>query len=160
MKLPKALPLLLATLVMSSSVSAQTALFGSLSATKDVTVDATLASACVFDSATALELTAAYPAFSADAVEPKGNVTVRCTRGGDTPSIGFGGGDLGVVGGLFFQLSATWSQTDAGSEPTGALNNIGAPRTGQFEVKASFPPNQAGTTGTTVPVTKEMTLTF
>lgn len=155
MKLPKALPLLAATLVMSSTVSAQ------VSATKDVVVDATLTSACVFDSATAVNLTAAYPAFSTAAVEPSAPVTVQCTRGGGTPSVNFAGGTLGVVGGLVFQMSATWANGVTGNAPAGLLiSDIGSPRTGTFTVKASFPAGQAGTTGATTPVTKEMTLTF
>lgn len=155
MKLPKALPLLAATLVMSSTASAQ------VSATKNVVVDATLTSACVFDSATAVNLTAVYAAFSAAAVEPTSPVTVQCTRGGSTPSVNFGGGALGVVGGLVFQMSATWADGLTGNAPAGALiTDIGSPRTGTFTVKASFPAGQAGTTGTTTAVTKQMTLTF
>jgi hypothetical protein len=155
MKLLKTLSLLAATLVMSSTVSAQ------VSATKDVVVDATLTSACVFDSATAVNLTAVYPAFSTAAVEPEDSVTVQCTRGGGTPSVNFAGGTLGVVGGLVFQLSAAWANGVAGSAPAGALiTDVGSPRTGTFTVKASFPAGQAGTTGATTPVTKEMTLTF
>lgn len=159
MKLPKALPLLVATLVMSSTVSAQ--VIAPLSATKDVTVDANLTSACVFATATAVNLTAVYPAFSADPVEPNDTVSVQCTRGGGTPSVNFAGGALGVVGGLVFQLSAAWTSGAAGAAPAGALiTDLGSPRTGTFLVKASFPAGQAGTTGTTTPVTKQMTLTF
>lgn len=158
MKLPKALPLLVATLVMSSGASAQLA---PLSATKDVTVNANLTSACVFTTATAVSLTAVYPAFSAAAVEPNDTVNVECTRGGGAPSINFGGGALGVVGGLVFELSAAWTSGAAGSAPAGtAITDLGSPRTGSFLVKASFPAGQAGTTGATTPVTKQMTLTF
>lgn len=160
MKLPKALPLLAATLVISSTVSAQ--VLAPLSATKDVSVNATLTSACVFTTATAVTLSAAYPAFSADPVEESDTVNVQCTRGGSsTPSVNFGGGALGVVGGLVFQLTATWGSGDAGGPPGGSLiTDLGSPRTGTFLVKATFPAGQAGTAGATTPVVKEMTLTF
>ena len=154
MKSLRSLSVLTAALVLSCPVLAQ------VSATKDVVVDASLTGACVFDDAIAVNLTAVYPAFSTLAVEPEETIAVRCTRQTATPVVSFGGGSLGVVGGLFFQLSAVWTQTAAGSEPTGALNNFGVARAGEFLVKASFPAGQAGTVGATTPVVKEMTLTF
>lgn len=155
MKFLTSLSIAIATVALSSPVLAQ------VSASKNVTVDATLTSACVFDSATAIALTAVYPAFSATAVEPSQNVTVQCTRGGGTPSVNFAGGTISTVGGLVFQLSATFTDGQAGTAPAGTLiTDLGSAHTGTFAVKASFPAGQAGTTGATTAVTKAMTLTF
>lgn len=156
MKLLKSLLLLAATLMTSSIASAQ------VSPNKNVVVDANLTGACVFETAAALNLTANYPAFTTSAVEPQGTVNVQCTRGGtNTPSINFAGGTLGVVGGLVFELSATWTGGGAGTAPAGSLlADLGTPATGTFAVKASFPAGQAGTNGTTSAVTRAMTISF
>lgn len=143
-----------ALLALSGPVLAQ-------SATTDVVVDAVLTSACRFSSGSSVNLTANYPAFSATAVAPSQKVTIECTRGGSTPVINFAGGPIGVVGGLAFQLSAQFAELQAGTAPLGALiTDLGAARRGEFTVAATFPAGQAGTTGTTSPVTKQMTITF
>jgi hypothetical protein len=151
---------LLAVAVLAFSGSA----FAQASATKDVSVDVTLGSKCLFTNSTALTLTTTYPAFSTIAVDSTtGNAAVQCTRGGPTPTLSFGaaGQDIGVVGGLVFQLSSAYTPGIAGVAPAGlAISDLGSARTGSFAVKATFPADQAGTTGATTPVTRTMTVTF
>ena len=154
MKTLRSLSILVAALALSSPVLAQ-------SATKNVEVNATLTSVCLFDTATAIALTAAYTAFSGTAVEPTDTVNVQCTRGTSTPAIVFAGGTVGTVGGLVYELSAAYTGTTAGTAPAGSLiSDVGTPRTGSFVVKASFPAGQAGTNGINTAVVKQMTLTY
>jgi hypothetical protein len=107
-----------------------------------------------------LNLTAAYPAFSASPVTPSGTANVECTRGGGTPTLTWDS-TIGTVGGLVFQLSTVYAAGVAGTAPAGLLiSDLGTPRTGSYTVTATFPAGQAGTTGTTTPVTRVMTVTF
>lgn len=160
MQILKALPLVLVTLVASTTVSAQV----TTSPTKDVSVNATLTSACVFVDAVALTLNATYPAFSGSDVAPQGAVNVQCTRGVGTPVVKFAGtaGPVtDVVGGLVFELTAVWAGGATGTAPVGAaIGDLGSPDLGAFTVKARFPAGQAGTTGATTAVVKQMTIQF
>jgi len=132
------------------------------SASRTVNVNATVTSACRFKTSGPVALTATYPAFSEDAVERTQNLDVECTRGSSTnPTFAFTEGPVGTVGGLTFVMSTSYAAGDAGTPPAGSsATDLGTPRTGVVTVKASFPANQAGTTGTNTAVPRTLTISF
>ncbi|MBA2965315.1 MULTISPECIES: spore coat protein U domain-containing protein [Ramlibacter] len=149
-----------------------TAALGQSTATKNLTLSATLSSQCRVAAASSGAINVAfgtYAAFSPSAVTASAvTINFECTRNlGATPSFGWdalGGATSGegVLAGLRYALTATNGTRTNGAAPVlGTAGDIGTPDTYPVTVNASMPAGQAGTGPSgAASATRTLTVTF
>lgn len=155
-----------AVLALAGAASAQ------VTASKAITVSATLTSQCRVASSSSGAITlpfGTYVAFSASPVAAtQQTVNFECTRGlTGTPSFawdttnGAANGD-GVIAGLRYSLTAATGTATAGTAPALATaGDIGTPSSRPVTIDGSMPAGQAGTDSTGAQtVSRTLTVTF
>ncbi|HEY8357108.1 MAG TPA: hypothetical protein VIL30_06560 [Ramlibacter sp.] len=122
-----------------------------------------LTSVCRVTSA-APTLSFTYTAFSANVVNAAAqNIAFECTRGvSTTPTFSWTGGDIDVIAGLRYSLTATAGASTSGTAATGgAGGDIGTADTRVVSVSGSMAAGQAGAgQSTTTTGSKTLVVTF
>jgi hypothetical protein len=142
-----------------------------ITASKSVTLSATLSAQCRVASASSGAITLTFPsytAFGGAVTAPAQTINFECTRGlGSTPTFAWdaGGGTTagdGVLAGLRYSLTATNGTRTNGVAPVlGTPGDVGTPDTYPVNVGGSMPAGQAGAGASgTYTATRTLTVTF